>query len=631
MIVPVKRANIIFPKEEKLPLLLALQRQAIFMVKGFNTKNSAIFNNDMLVKTEKVIKILTKHQKKKPLFATISVSENDFNKTDANELDKIDHVIELENRKSAIEERVKTLEESNKAYANFTFLSISQDDLESAQVVTFKAFKAKIEKQEYLVNGLATLGVEVEYGAVGNELFFVVPFVQDIAKDLEIMLNGAEVEAVKLPLCEIPYSEAINVNVEKMTLLNKELDSIKNELAEETVNLPLIKTYYDKQVNQLVRDTIPHKETENFIYLEGYVREDRIPQLQALLEKESSGAELEIVENPEEVLPTALKNNKFVQPFESITNSFSVPSNKEADPNPAMSVWYWLFFGIMFADLGYGLILLAGTILMLKLLKPKGGLKQLLQVFMYSSISAIAFGAISGSIFGVDLAETFPNIPFISPVSDPMLVLIISLVLGAFHLMTALVFKAVKLIKEKDILGALAEAVSWILILLFGMLYIADMMNIFWNSIPFISYLSLGLVLLGVVFIVFLSGRGSKNVIGWVAKGFGGIYGATSYLSDILSYSRLLALMLSGAVIGSTMNLLAGMVSGAFFGVGIIFSILIIIVGHLFNFAMGLLSAYVHGGRLQYLEFFGKFYEGGGIAFEPLSYQLHYINEIKEN
>lgn len=631
MIVPVKRANIIFPKEEKLPLLLALQRQAIFMVKGFNTKNSAIFNNDKLVKTEKVIKILTKHQKKKPLFATISASEDDFNKTDENELDKIDHVIELENRKSAIEERVKTLEESNKAYANFTFLSVAQDDLESAQVVTFKAFKVKVEKQEYLLNGFAILGVEVEYGVVGNDLFFVVPFVQDIAKDLEIMLNGAEVEAVKLPLCEMPYTEAINVNVEKITLLNKELDSIKIELEAETVNLPLIKTYYDKQVNQLVRDTIPHKETENFIYLEGYVREDQIPQLQALLDNESSGAELEIVENPEEVIPTALKNNKFVQPFESITNSFSVPNNKEADPNPAMSVWYWLFFGIMFADLGYGLILLAGTILMLKLLKPKGGLKQLLQVFMYSSISAIAFGAISGSIFGVDLAETFPNIPFISPVSDPMLVLIISLVLGAFHLMTALVFKAVKLIKEKDILGALAEAVSWILILLFGMLYIADMMNIFWKSIPFISYLSLGLVLLGVVFIVFLSGRGSKNVIGWVAKGFGGIYGATSYLSDILSYSRLLALMLSGAVIGSTMNLLAGMVSGAFFGVGIIFSILIIIVGHLFNFAMGLLSAYVHGGRLQYLEFFGKFYEGGGIAFEPLSYQLHYINEIKEN
>lgn len=633
MIVSVKRANIIFPKEEKLPLLLAIQRQEIFMIKGFNSKNSAIFNNDSLVKTEKVIKILSKHQKKKPLFEVISVSDDDFNNCDENEISVINRVIESENRRSVIEEQIRKLEDQNSTFTNFDFLSVSQEKLENAQLLTFKAFKVKVEKQDFLINALQTIGVEFEYGVVAKDVYLVIPFFQDIAKDINIALNGAEAEELKLPQAELAYAQALEANTLKLTELKQELENIEKALDNEVSHLTQIKTFYDKQVNRLVRDTIPHKETENFIMLEGYVREDQTAQLEALLEKESSGSEIEYLNDSQEVLPTALKNNKFVQPFESITNSFSVPNNKEADPNPAMSVWYWLFFGIMFADIGYGIILFVGTLLMLKLMKPKGGLKQLLQVFMYSSISTIIFGAITGSLFGVDLITIFPGLPniFISAVSNPMLVLIASLVLGAFHLITALVFKAVKMIKERDILGALAEAFSWIFILFFGMLYIADMMNIFWKSMPIISYISLGFVLLGAAFIVFLSGRSAKNVGGYLLAGFGGIYGATGYLSDILSYSRLLALMLSGAVIGSTMNLLAGMVSGALFGFGIIFSIAIIIVGHLFNFAMSLLGAYVHGGRLQYLEFFGKFYEGGGIAFEPLSYQLHYINEIKEN
>jgi len=143
-------------------------------------------------------------------------------------------------------------------------------------------------------------------------------------------------------------------------------------------------------------------------------------------------------------------------------------------------------------------------------------------------------------------------------------------------------------------------------------------------------YVAYSMIGLGALLILFLNGRNAKGFFGKVLGGLGGLYNSTSYLGDVLSYSRLLALSLSTAVIAFTMNLLAGMVMGIPV-IGILFGLIIYLIGHVFNFAMGLLSAYVHDGRLQYLEFFGKFYEGGGYEFKPFSYQYKYLDAIKEN
>ena len=470
-------------------------------------------------------------------------------------------------------------------------------------------------------------------GEFDKAVYLVVAMIEEVSQDLAIALQAVDAEEVQLPSSALKYSDAIEAHKKNIEKFTAEMGKLDEQIKGLVKDLPQIKTYYDKEVNRLVREHVPFKQSNHFIVLEGYVREDQMSKLEQVLASHATTYEIEPVNDTKETLPTALKNNKFVKPFETITDSFSVPNNKEIDPNPIMSVWYWIFFGIMIADIGYGLVLLVGSILFIKLKKPRGNFKKLLQVFMYSSISAILFGLVTGSVFGIGFREIIPSLPdiFISPQDDPLTVLIASLVLGALHIVTALVLKAILMFKEGDVLGALAEAVSWILILLAGLVFVADMSSIIWPSNVIISYITLGFIGLGVVFIVFLSGRGSKNAFGWILKGFGGIYGATSYLSDLLSYSRLLALALSGGVIAFTMNLLAGMIAPALYGVGIIFAILIIIVGHVFNFAMSLLSAYVHGGRLQYLEFYGKFFQGGGYAFKPLGYHLDYINEIKEN
>jgi len=174
--------------------------------------------------------------------------------------------------------------------------------------------------------------------------------------------------------------------------------------------------------------------------------------------------------------------------------------------------------------------------------------------------------------------------------------------------------------------GAIADALSWILILVGLVLFAAQL--VIWTSASLLSYIGLGFAGIGALLLLFLAGRKSKNIFGKVLGGLGALYKSTSYVSDILSYSRILALSLSSAVIASTMNLLAGMIQGSV--IGFILSLLVYLVGHVFNFVMSMLSAYVHDGRLQYIEFFGKFYEGGGYLFEPFSIRLKQISEISD-
>lgn len=633
MIVPVKRVNLVLLPEDKNNVFLALQKEELFMIKGFNVENHALFNSDQLVKTKKVIKILESENKKKKLFSTLVVDYQTLDSVRDDEEKMVDDIINLENKKAETLEKIQRLQDQINLFSPFVFLTISQERLQESTLLKFKAYKMSLDKKETITTALTNLGVEFEIGEVNKEIYIVFATVGDEQQDLTIALHSVNAEEVVLPTSNLKYKDAIDLNHQKVAELKKENELIENKIKEYIEALPLIKVYYDKEVNRLVREHVPFKQSEHFIVLEGYARQDQLGRLEDILKTQTQTYEIEIVDDGGEMLPTALKNNKFVKPFESITNSFSVPNNTEKDPNPVMSIWYWIFFGMMVGDIGYGLVLLIGTLLFQKFLKPRGGIKDLVKVFFFSSFSTIVFGILTGSVFGVGLSEIIPSIPniFISPQNDPIVILGISLVLGALHIVTGLVYKAYYMFRDGDVLGALAEAVSWIMILLALIVFAADMLGIIWPSNQIVSYISLGFIGLGLVFIIFFSGRGSKNPFGWALKAFGGLYGVTGYLSDILSYSRLLALMLSGGVIAFTMNSLAAMVANSIPVIGLVFGALVILVGHVFNFVMGLLSAYVHGGRLQYLEFYGKFFQGGGYAFKPLAYQLNYINEIKEN
>ncbi len=637
MIVPVKKVRILAAKSAEETLIQALQLESKFMPFEYNDEVSLPSNlNNELKAIERGIEALSKHEKKK-FFAYHEVTRSEF---DAVENDAQQLLSVINENLAATEAATKAISKLNEEikllmpYLNISVATKELDDLVKTKIVIgyvplarFLEFSEEVTSKGHIFEE-SSRDDEYVYGAFGYELVY--------ENQATLLLNAYRFNEVTLPLFTTPLSKLLP-ELQSAVSVNEALIADKNTeikaLSAETYKL---RAYYDYFYNKALRALTKTKTTERVAYIEGWVRADELAALKTNLNAKLECDVEELVVNDEELVPTATKNNKFVKQFESITNMFSVPNPKELDPNPVMSIWYWIIFGIMMGDVGYGLLMLIVFVAFIKLKRPKGAMLNLVMIFAFSSIPAIIFGILSGGFFGYsfDILKIIGNwvgkpdwtIVILKPVDDPMPMLIFSLVLGIFHIISGLILKIINEARRGDIKTLLADGVSWIAILVGLIVTVVGMVVL---PSPILQWTGLGLVGIGVILILVLAGRAQKSFIGKAFGGLGGLYGVTSYLSDVLSYSRILALSLSSAVIAFTMNLLADMVFGVPF-VGFLLGTIVLIIGHLFNFVMGLLSAYVHDGRLQYLEFFGKFYEGGGYEFVPFTYKLKYIDEIKE-
>lgn len=386
--------------------------------------------------------------------------------------------------------------------------------------------------------------------------------------------------------------------------------------------------------------------SNNTFVLSGYIPEPDAPALKRYLE-DTYDAEVELEEAANDDAPVKLKNNKFSEPVEGVLASYSYPDKHEADPTSVMAIFYYLFFGMMFSDAGYGLVMaIACGICLLKFKGMEQGLRRSMKMFFWCGVSTTVWGLLFGSFFGdaiTVIATNFfhtqpPAIPglvvplWLNPVSDPMKVLMLSFLLGVIHLFTGLGIMAYNNIRHKDYLAVLYDVISWYLLVGGAILSLlaTDMMgNIAGFTLPAV-FLKVGGIMAaaGALLIILFSGRESSNPIIRLLKGIYGLYGATGYLSDILSYSRLLALGMATGIIAQVFNLV-----GTILGDGILSAIVFIVVfliGHTVNIGINALGAYVHTNRLQFVEFFGKFYKGGGRGFNPFKINTkHYI--VKED
>lgn len=330
--------------------------------------------------------------------------------------------------------------------------------------------------------------------------------------------------------------------------------------------------------------------------------------------------------------PTLVENNRIVKPYEQITDMYSSPKYREIDPNPIMAVFYFLFFGIMIGDAGYGLILAIAGFIVGTSKKFDVGIKRLALLVGMGGISAIIWGVLFGGYFSIDFGET--NVAIIlNPLDKPLLLLILSIGFGVIQIVTGFVIKFVALCKDGKPFSAIFDCGSIILLfvalmcLVVGMLpSLAPMLGIEVNFVPpeSLTTAAIVLALTGVALILFFGGRNSKNIFGKVVGGFKGLYGLVNLLSDLLSYCRLFGLCLASCAIGLAFNSLGEIIMGIPV-VGYVVGAVVLAVLHLFNLALGVLSAYVHDARLQFLEFYGKFYDGGGRLFAPMGQNTKYI------
>lgn len=378
--------------------------------------------------------------------------------------------------------------------------------------------------------------------------------------------------------------------------------------------------------------------------LTGYIAEKDAPILEKSLTEDYYAA-VEIEEpNKKEKVPVAIKNNSFTEPVENVLETYSLPKKGEIDPTGFMAIFYYVFFGLMFSDAGYGIVMSAVClILLLKFKNMEQKMKKNLRMFFFCGISTTIWGFLLGSFFGDAvsvIASTFFNSDitlkplWFSPIDNPMKMLMFSFLLGIIHLFTGLAVNAYQLIKQKKYIDVFYDVVSWYLIVLGGIFTMftvemfSDMVGLS-NPLPsIVGTIAGSAAILGILIVLFTSGRTSKNPVKRLMKGAYGVYGITSWLSDILSYSRLLALGLATGVIAQVFNKIGTMFGGGIIG-AVLFTI-IFIIGHSINIGINALGAYVHTNRLQFVEFFGKFYEGGGIKFNPFKANTkHY--KIKED
>ncbi|MDR1438871.1 MAG: V-type ATP synthase subunit I [Clostridiales bacterium] len=326
--------------------------------------------------------------------------------------------------------------------------------------------------------------------------------------------------------------------------------------------------------------------------------------------------------------PILLDNPKIVKPFEAITAMYSLPSVRDVDPNVVMAPFYFIFFGMMVGDFAYGILLSIAVGAMILKFKPKGMAGQILNMLFLGGISTAIWGAVFGSYFGNvtqimagwlnGTGEASPGLRplWFDPLSDPMKLLIFSMALGGLHLFAGMAVKMYMLIKDGKVFAAIFDVGSWY-VLLIGIVLIVLAPSVgMWMAIA------------GAAMLVLTQGRDKKNPVMKLLNGIMSLYGITGYLSDVLSYSRLLALGLATGVIAAVINTLATLNAPS--PISFIIFLIIIAIGTVFNIAINALGAFVHSSRLQYVEFFSKFYEGGGEAFKPFRIKTKYVRVVQK-
>ena len=430
---------------------------------------------------------------------------------------------------------------------------------------------------------------------------------------------------------DVPAKEQHKLCLRKLDELDNQLQICADRLRALSERLPDVKVLFDLEMTALTAARQKQKlaTTEQCVVLEAWVPAERETRVSAALDKLPCAYGLE-EPAPDEEPPILLKNNGFASNFEWVVGMYSYPKYGTFDPTFIMSIYYFVIFGLMFADVGYGALLVLVGFLAPKILHMKPSMTRMLNMFAYCGIACTVFGFVFGGWFG-DLPyalmtgfggyesaeaakEAYPIFNglvitlngepvSLNPLDNPMAFLVVSLAMGAVHLIGGMAVKFVLLCKQGEVFAAIFDIGSyWILFAGLGLIFVN----------PTVGWIVLGV---GALMIVATYGRAQKNPIMRVLMGFKGLYDLINYASDLLSYCRILALGLAAAVMAQVFNLLATM--GGPTPVGFVLLVVVLLIGHVLNIAINLLGSFVHTSRLQYLEFFGKFFEDGGAGFVP--------------
>jgi len=425
------------------------------------------------------------------------------------------------------------------------------------------------------------------------------------------------------------FEEAPSVELEKNLKAQQAVVEAKkkvlDDLQEEKDLLRQLQLSAEVTYNELQKEQAKNElvNGQHVFVLQGWLTTKAVDAVEVQLKDKLGEGEyvflpLEIAEEEYEEVPTVLENNTFLQPFENLTEMYGLPKYGELDPTPYTAPFYLVFFGMMAADLGYGALLWLGTFIMLKFFHFDKGMNRNLKFFHLLSYPVMIWGIVFGSAFGADL-------PFqpLSLSKDLITIMILSIIFGVIQIMVGLSLGAYSNLKKKVYTDAYTSHLGWLAIITGIILYVLGSMVL---NISWIATIGSSIAIIAAVAIVVVTVLSSENKWGGLASGLYNLYGISGYVADVVSYTRLMALAVSGGSIASAFNMLVGFLPPvARFTAGIF----LIVALQGLNIFLSFLGAYVHGLRLQFVEFFGKFYDGGGHALKPFKTYEKYV-DIKQ-
>jgi len=453
-------------------------------------------------------------------------------------------------------------------------------------------------------------------------------FHKELQSEIEALLKRYSFSKVSYDY-EVAPKEVIKNFKNKIKELKNELENIKKEIEEHAKYINDFKLIYEYNENYLLRLESCNNflRSKNILTIEGWLPEETIEKFEETI-SESLNSEyyLELEDAEGEDVPILLKNGAVSEAFEPITEMYSMPRYNEIDPTPLFMPFYFIFFGMMLSDAAYGFLMFIGSLVALKFFNLDEDKRKSIKMFFYLSISTIFWGVMYGSYFG-DAIKIDPI--WMKPDSNVILLMIVSVALGLIQIYVGLGIKGYMLVRDGKPLDALLDVGLWYLTLTGAILWLLSALGALGslstsgNITTIAKYATFG----GMILILLTHGRSEKGIGAKFGAGLYSLYGITGYVGDLVSYTRLAALGLATGFIGSAFNLMIGMLGNPI--AKILAGSLIFIVGHLFNLFINALGAYVHTCRLQYLEYFSKFYEGGGKTFRPLKFSSKYVKVVK--
>ena len=467
---------------------------------------------------------------------------------------------------------------------------------------------------EQLITDWAGRAVKIQsLGSVRENIYFVAWAHRSAADEFLAALRDLSFEQAAPPQSDATPKvqlERIELEVQELNRQIKQADEDLSALGEQLPQLRLsFESLSGLKSRQDAQDLMAH--TASTSYMEGWVPSNVAVPLEAAIKSEIPAAQVLISEPaPGEEPPVLLKNNGIVAPYEAVVSGFALPDYHSIDPTNVMMPFFACFFGMMVSDAGYGLVMALLIPILVKIMKPSVGARKIFWIIASGGLATIVWGALYNTWFGF---SPWPSV--FDPVNNSLPVIGVSLGIGALHLFAGLSIGAYVNFRDGKPWSALFDQFSWMMLVIGAGLLV----------LPQTAAFGKWLAIAGAAIIVLTAGRDkSKNPFKRLISGFGALYGVTGWISDLLSYIRLFGMGLATGVIGMVINQLVGMVMSSGI-IGIILGSVLFVGAHLFNAAINILGAYVHSCRLQYIEFFGKFYQEGGKPFKPLRLSPRYV------